>query len=135
MPNIFLKRDHEPTCVTSNTSSVLDHILTNAGWKISQKVIDVGIPDHQLIYCTWKLFRTKGNMHNQIGVLPLKNQTPELLKEELMINFPDYNIFSNVNIVYLDLVEKTLSVNLHLSKILESKTTPKIRWLQLDSNP
>ena len=66
-------------------------------------------------------------MHNQIGVRPLKNQTPELLKEELMINFPDYNIFSNVNIVYLDLVEKTLSVNLHLSKILESKTTPKIR--------
>ena len=74
-------------------------------------------------------------MHNQIGVRPLKNQTPELLKEELMINFPDYNIFSNANIVYLDLVEKTLSVNLHLSKILESKTTPKIRWLQLDSNP
>ena len=52
MPNIFLKRDHEPTCVTSNTSSVLDHILTNAGWKTSQKVIDVGISDHQLIYCT-----------------------------------------------------------------------------------
>ena len=44
---------HEPTRVTSTTSSLLDHILTNAGWKISQKgVIDVGLSDHRLIYCT-----------------------------------------------------------------------------------
>ena len=46
-------------------------------------------------------------MHNQIRVQSLKNHNPELLKEELSkINFPDYNIFSNVNIAYLDLVEK-----------------------------
>ena len=38
---------HEPTRVTSCTSSLLDHILTNAGWKISQKgVIDVRLSDH-----------------------------------------------------------------------------------------
>ena len=50
-------------------------------------------------------------MHNQIRVRSLKNYTPELLKEKLTkINFPDYNIFSNVNIAYLDLVEKILSV-------------------------
>ena len=42
----------EPTRITSTTSFLLDHILTNAGWKISQKgVIDVGLSDHQLIYC------------------------------------------------------------------------------------
>ena len=50
-------------------------------------------------------------MHNQIWVQALKNYTPELLEEELTkINFPDYNIFCNVNIAYLDLVEKILSV-------------------------
>ena len=50
-------------------------------------------------------------MHNQIRVRSLKNYTPELFREELTkINFPDYNIFSNVNIAYLDLVEKILSV-------------------------
>ena len=50
------------------------------------------------------------NMHNQIQVRSLKNYTPELLKEELTnINFPDY-IFSSVNIAYLDLVQKNLSV-------------------------
>ena len=33
------------------------------------------------------------------------------MNEELTkINFPDYNIFSNANIAYLDLVEKILSV-------------------------
>ena len=50
-------------------------------------------------------------MHNQIRVRSLKNYTSELLREELTkINFPDYNIFSNVNIAYLDLVKKILSV-------------------------
>ena len=102
----------EPARVTSTTSSLHNHILTNAGWKISQKgVINVGLSDHQLIYCTRKILRTKFNMHNQIRVRSLKNYTPELFREELTkINFPDYNIFSNVNIAYLDLVEIILSV-------------------------
>ena len=98
------------TRVTSNTSSLLDHIVTNAGWTISQKgVIEAGLSDRQLIYCTQKILRTKAN---QIRIPKLKNYTPELLKEKLTtkINFPDYNIFSNVNIACLDLVKKILSV-------------------------
>ena len=97
--------------IRSTTSSLLDHILTNAGWKISQKgVIDVGLSDHQLIYCTRKIIRTIPNMHNQIRVRSLKKYTSELLIKELKkINFPKYNIFSNVNIAYLDLVGKILS--------------------------
>jgi len=102
----------EPTRVTSSTSSLLDHILTNSGWKISQKgVIDVGLSDHQLIYCTRKILRAKTNMHNQIRVRSLKNYTKDILVEELRkVNFPDYNIFSNVNLAYKDLVEKILGV-------------------------
>ena len=43
----------EPTLITSTTSSLPDHILTNAGWKVSQKgILEVGISDHQLIYFT-----------------------------------------------------------------------------------
>ena len=50
-------------------------------------------------------------MHNQIQVRSLKKYTPELLIKELKkINFPNYNIFSNVNIAYLDLAENILSV-------------------------
>ena len=74
-------------------------------------LIDEGLSDHQLIYCTPKILRTKANMHNQIQVRLLKNYTPELLKEELTkINFPDCNIFSTVNISYFHLVEKILAV-------------------------
>ena len=100
----------EPTRITGTSSSLLDHILTNAGWKISQKgVIDVGLSDHHLIYCTRKILRPKESMHNQIQVRSLKKYTLELLIKELKkINFPNYNIFSNVNIAYLDLVEKNL---------------------------
>ena len=102
----------EPTQVTSSTSSLLDHILTNSGWKVSQKgVIYVGLSDHQLFYCTRKIVRAKTNVHNQIQVRSLKNYAQEILLEELRkINFPDYSIFSNVNIAYKDLVEKILSV-------------------------
>ena len=102
----------EPTRITSTTSSNLDHSLTNASWKISQKeVIDDGLSDHQLIYYTHKILRTKANIHNQIWVRSLKKYTPELLIKELKkINFPNYNIFSNINIAYLDLMEKILSM-------------------------
>ena len=102
----------EPTRVTSTTSSLLDHILTNSDWKISQKgVIDVGLSDHQLIYCTRKIVRTKTNMHKQIRVRSLKNYTSELLIKELSkIDFPDYSIFSNTNVAYNDLVKKILNI-------------------------
>ena len=57
------------------------------------------------------MLRTKANIFNQIQVRSLKKYTLEFLIKELKnINFPNYNIFSNVNIAYLDLVEKILSV-------------------------
>ena len=50
-------------------------------------------------------------MHDQIWVRSLKKYTPErLIKEFKKIDFPIYNIFFNVNIAYLDLVEKILNV-------------------------
>ena len=75
------------TRMTSTTSSLLDHILNNAGWKISQKgVVDVEFSDHQLMYWTRKILRTKTNMHNQICVRSLKKYTPELLIKELKMD-------------------------------------------------
>ena len=59
-------------------------------------------------------------MHNQIWVRSLQKYSPELLIKELKkINFPSYNVFSSVNIAYLDHMEKILSVvnKSHLSKI------------------
>ena len=102
----------DPTRITSTTSSLLDHILRNAEKKISQKgVIDVGLSDHLLIYCTRKILRAKANMHNQVKVRSLKTYTPERFVEELKkINFLNYNIFSDINAAYSDLVEKITTV-------------------------
>ena len=74
----------EPTQITCCTSTLLDHILTNSFQKVSQKgVIDVGISDHQLIYCTRKIKRIKHNMHNQIQVQSLKKYSAEIFTNAL----------------------------------------------------
>ena len=98
----------EPTRITCSTSTLLDHILTNSSEKVSQKgVIDVGISDHQLIYCTRKIKRIKHNMHNQIQVRSLKKYSAEIFTNALKtVQFPNYNIFSNVNVAYSDLLNK-----------------------------
>ena len=98
----------DPTRITCSTSSILDHILTNSLEKISQKgTIDVGLSDHQLIYCTRKVLRTKLNMHNQIQVRSLKKYSDEAYTNTLRkVNFPNYDTFSNVNVAYTDLVKK-----------------------------
>ena len=98
----------EPTRITCSTSTMLDHILTNSSEKVSQKgVIDVGISDHQLIYCTRKIKRIKHNMHNQIQVRSLKKHSADIFTNALKtVRFPNYNIFSNVNVAYSDLLNK-----------------------------
>ena len=70
-------------------------------------MIDVGISDYQLIYCTRKIKRTKHNMHNQIQVRSLKKYSAEIFTNALKtVQFPNYNIFSNVNVAYSDLLNK-----------------------------
>ena len=52
------------TRTTRNSSTMIDHILTNSTEKISQcGVIDIGISDHQLIYFHRKLHSMKLNTH------------------------------------------------------------------------
>jgi len=54
-----------PTRVTENTSTILDHVLTNSQDRVSQSgVIDIGLSDHQLTYCTRKIIRPKVYEHN-----------------------------------------------------------------------
>ena len=98
----------EATRITCSTSTLLDHILTNSSEKVSQKgVIDAGISDHQLIYCTRKIKRTKHNMHNQIQVRSLKKYSAEIFANALKtVQFLNYNIFLNVNVAYSDLLNK-----------------------------
>ena len=94
----------EPTWVTCSTSALLHHILSNSSEKASQKG---GISDHQLIYCTRKIKRIQHNIHNQIQVRSLKTYNANIFTNTLKtVQFPNYNIFSNVNVAYSDLLNK-----------------------------
>ena len=103
----------DPTRITCSTSSLLDHILTNSLESISQKgTIDVGLSDHQLIYCTRKVLRIKLNRYNQIQVQSLNKYSVEAYTNALRkINFSNYDTFSNVNVAYTDLVKKNFEHN------------------------
>ena len=98
----------EPTRITCSTSTLLDQILANSSEKVSQKgVIDVGISDHQLIYCTRKMKRIKHSMHIQIQVRSLKKYSAGIFTNALKtVQFPNYKIFSDVNVAYSDLLNK-----------------------------
>ena len=101
-----------PTRVTYSTSSLIDHILTTFSERVSQQgMIDVGLSDHQLIYCTRKFSRTKVGTHKQITFWSLKNYPPEAYKEALgKVYFPDYEKFSDENKAYENFVQKLMSV-------------------------
>ena len=70
-------------------------------------MIDAGISDHQLIYCIRKIKRIKHNIHTPIQVRPLKKYRAEIFTNALKtVQFPNYNIFSSVNVAYSVLVNK-----------------------------
>ena len=120
-----------PTRVTENTSSLLDHILTNSHDKISQAgVIDAGLSDHQITYCTRKIIKEKFNEHKDITIRSLKNYSEEAFVNALReVNFPNYFQFTDVNVAYEDFISKTTSVinwlshQLGLQKVLHHHLT------------
>ena len=49
---------------TDQTATLIDHILTNSPDKVSQSgIIDLGLSDHYLIYCTRKTSLPKSHEH------------------------------------------------------------------------
>ena len=84
-----------PTRVTENTATPLDHILTNSKDRVSQSgVIEIGLSDHMLIYCTRKITKKKCSEHKCIHIRSMKNYTQEKYTQALReINFPNYSYF------------------------------------------
>ena len=107
-----------PNRVTCSTSSLIDHILTTFPEKVSQQgIIDVGLSDHQSIYCTRKFSHTKVGTHKQITFRSLKNYTTEAYKEAL--SKANYENFSDVNKAYEKFIQKLMSV---IDKLTPFKT-------------
>ena len=65
-----------------STSPLIDRILTSAPSRVSQKgVINVGVSDHQLIFCTRKISRIKtGGAHKYLNFRSLKNYNTNYYK-------------------------------------------------------
>ena len=101
------------TRVTCSTSTLIDHILTSAPSRVSQKgVTNVGVSDHQLIFCTRKISRIKaGGAHNYLNFRSLNNYTADYYKEALkQIDFPNYENFCDVNEAYSNFFQKLMTI-------------------------
>ena len=62
------------TRVKFSSSTIIDHILASFSERITQsRVIDIGLSDHQLIYCTRKISRIIKRLHKQIKFRSFKH--------------------------------------------------------------
>ena len=65
---------NEATRVTSNSSSLTDHILSNSCEKICQSgTISIGFSDHILTYMTRKIVKRQIGKHNFVRMRSLKH--------------------------------------------------------------
>ena len=75
-------------------------------------MINVGVSDHQLIFCPRKISRIKtGGAHKYLNFHSLKNYTADYYKEALkQIDFPNYEYFGDVNEAYSNFFHKLMTV-------------------------
>ena len=107
------QRIQSPTHVTCSTSTLIDHILTSAPSRVSQKgEISVGVSDNQLIFCSRKISRIKtGGAHKYLNFHSLKNYAADYYKEALkQVDFPNYTNFGDVNEAYSNFFQKLMTV-------------------------
>ena len=63
-----------PKRITSNTFTIIDHILTSSSEKVVQAgIIETSLSDHQFIFCTRKIKRAKPNKHNYLTIHSMKD--------------------------------------------------------------
>ena len=98
-----------PTCVTCSSSTIMDHILASFPNRVShQGVIDVGLSNHQIIYCTRKISRIKRGTHKEIRCCWSKTL---LIFMKLWVEyFPNYNNFENINDAYSIFIQKVMGI-------------------------
>ena len=108
------------TRITKNSTSLLDHVLTNSADSFPVWSSRHGTIRSPVIYCTRKITYTKSNVHKYIKTRPLKNYSQTMFLDKLRkINFPDYPNFKDINYAYLDFIEKVTSVIDEIAPIKE----------------
>ena len=126
-----------PTRIIKTSTSLLDHVLTNSADRVSPfGVVDTGLSDHQLIYCTRKITRTKMNVHKYVKTRSLKNYSQTLFLDKLRkINFPDYSNFKDINNAYSDFTGRVTSVIDEIAPIKEIRVKNNSQdWFDAEIN-
>ena len=73
------------TRISTTSSSTIDLILVSDTDKISQSgVLDVGVSDHCMIYCTRKHVKFAFNKHNSIKIRSMKKYNKEVFQMNLL---------------------------------------------------
>ena len=102
-----------PTRVTRSISTIINHILASFPLRDSQKgVINVGLSDHQLIFCKRKISKFKtGGVHKYINFLSLKSyKADDYKKSRGQLFFLNYEIFDDANAPYSHFFQKIVTV-------------------------
>ena len=109
------------TRITSNTYTLIYHMLTSSSEKVVQAgIIETSLSDHQLIFCTRKIKRVKLNKRNYLTFRSVSNFSTPIFKEALgKLTFADYEKFICVNETYSDLTSKIFNV---VNKVAPAKT-------------
>ncbi len=73
-----------PTRVTEHTANILDHIICNREDRITHSgVIEIGISDHFLTYCTRKHKKVSIGRHKTIKIRSLRNYNKDIFENIL----------------------------------------------------
>ena len=101
-----------PTKTTTISYTIIDHILESYQVRVTQcGVIDISLSDHQLIYCTRKIFKIKSSLHIQIQFRSFKHYKVDLFEQDLSkLNFPNYQNYNEIDEAYNDFLQKIISV-------------------------
>ena len=96
-----------PTRITCHNATVIDHILASYPGRVTQlAIVDVGLCDHQLIFCTRKVSSIKRGTHKHIKFRSFKHYSVDLFKETLTgISFANYQDFNDTTEAYDDLID------------------------------
>ena len=85
-------------------------------------MVDIGISDHQMIYCTRKLVRNKSGIKKVIESRSLKNYSVDTYENALRdIDFPNYETFTDIDLAYSDFIGKLTKVIDTIAPLRKSK--------------
>ena len=92
-----------PAKITDETATLIDHIPRNSPDKVSQsRVMDLGLSDHDLIYCTRKTSLPQSQKHNEVFVRSMKRYSAETVLNILRkIVFPNYLTYTQILYIHL----------------------------------